>query len=228
MASATQLSHNDTTVLGLIFDPENASPDLQQPQPVQPPESPSDRDDDNVEVSVIQSLNEAEVSDSSIREAITAFDEILKVEPKRASAYNNRAQARRMLYNVDELHAHAPDVKLIMQDLNSAIQYASSTPSPTTAHAKVLSAAYTQRGSLYFQCSKDAKVRSVVASVDGDGNLDSRTCEEIASRDFAMGGKFGNALAKRMAVHTNPYAKLCGEMVKQAMQAELSVASGRM
>jgi hypothetical protein len=228
MASATQLSHNDTTVLRLIFDPENASPDLQQSQPVEQPEASSDRDLDHVESRVIQSLNEDEVPDSTIRQAITAFDEILKADPKRASAYNDRAQARRMLHNMDELYSHAPDVKLIMQDLNSAIQYASSTPSSTAAQAKVLSAAYTHRGYLYLQCSKDAKLRSVVASIGGDSSLDSRTCEEIASRDFVMGGKFGNALAKRMAVHTNPYAKLCGEMVKQAMQAELGVAVARM
>jgi len=44
--------------------------------------------------------------------------------------------------------------------------------------------------------------------------------EENASRDFMMGGKFGNEIAKALAVSTNPTAKLCGDMVREAMRKE--------
>jgi hypothetical protein len=44
--------------------------------------------------------------------------------------------------------------------------------------------------------------------------------EENASKDFMMGGRFGNEIAKALAVSTNPTAKLCGEMVREAMRKE--------
>jgi hypothetical protein len=44
--------------------------------------------------------------------------------------------------------------------------------------------------------------------------------EENASRDFMMGGRYGNEIAKALAVSTNPTAKLCGEMVRGAMRKE--------
>jgi len=44
--------------------------------------------------------------------------------------------------------------------------------------------------------------------------------EEAASRDFMMGGRLGNEVAKQMAVVANPTAKLCGDMVREAMRKE--------
>jgi len=44
--------------------------------------------------------------------------------------------------------------------------------------------------------------------------------EENASRDFMMGGRYGNEIAKALAVSANPTAKLCGEMVREAMRKE--------
>jgi hypothetical protein len=44
--------------------------------------------------------------------------------------------------------------------------------------------------------------------------------EEHASRDFMMAGRYGNDIGKRLAVAMNPTAKLCGEMVKEAMRKE--------
>ena len=43
---------------------------------------------------------------------------------------------------------------------------------------------------------------------------------EAASRDFWMGGRYGNEVARGLAVHANPTAKLCGQMVKEAMRRE--------
>lgn len=48
--------------------------------------------------------------------------------------------------------------------------------------------------------------------------------EEAASRDFALGGRYGNDIAKGLAVSTNPTAKLCGQMVREAMKKEYGPA----
>jgi hypothetical protein len=50
--------------------------------------------------------------------------------------------------------------------------------------------------------------------------------EEMASRDFEMGGRYGNDVAREMAVRTNPYAKLCGNIVKGAMRGEMLGMTG--
>lgn len=44
--------------------------------------------------------------------------------------------------------------------------------------------------------------------------------EELASRDFMMGGRYGNEIARGLAVATNPTAKLCGSIVREAMRKE--------
>jgi hypothetical protein len=44
--------------------------------------------------------------------------------------------------------------------------------------------------------------------------------EENASRDFVMGGRYGNQIAGKLAVGANPTAKLCGEMVREALRRE--------
>jgi hypothetical protein len=42
----------------------------------------------------------------------------------------------------------------------------------------------------------------------------------MASRDFMLGGRYGNQIAKALAVATNPTAKLCGSIVQEAMSKE--------
>ncbi len=41
-----------------------------------------------------------------------------------------------------------------------------------------------------------------------------------------MGGRYGNDVAREMAVRTNPYAKLCGNIVKEAMRGEMLGMTG--
>jgi hypothetical protein len=45
--------------------------------------------------------------------------------------------------------------------------------------------------------------------------------EEMASHDFFLGGRYGNKAAQQLAVQTNPYAKMCGAIVKEAMRKEV-------
>ena len=50
--------------------------------------------------------------------------------------------------------------------------------------------------------------------------------EDAASREFALGGRYGNEIAKGLAVSTNPTAKLCGQMVREAMKNEYGPSFG--
>ncbi|OAA67261.1 hypothetical protein SPI_01837 [Niveomyces insectorum RCEF 264] len=94
--------------------------------------------------------------------------------------------------------------------------------SPTAA--KTLSLAYTQRAAVYYATAKHMEPGSGLGldtSVDRpEAQWTRLDFEEAASRDFAMGGHFGNEIARGLAVGTNPTAKLCGKMVQQMMKSE--------
>ena len=88
--------------------------------------------------------------------------------------------------------------------------------------AKVLSSAYTHRGYLLWQASRSSAVQDVLEAVEELKGLGQHQIEEMASMEFAAGGRYGNAIAQQLAVKTNPYAKLCGSIVKEALQKEIS------
>ena len=46
--------------------------------------------------------------------------------------------------------------------------------------------------------------------------------EELASRDFSVAGRYGNKTAQQLAIKTNPYAKMCGQIVKEALRQEIT------
>lgn len=50
--------------------------------------------------------------------------------------------------------------------------------------------------------------------------LSSEQLEDMASKDFFLGGRYGNKIARELSVKTNPYAKMCGAIVQEAMRME--------
>ncbi|KAJ2712259.1 Tetratricopeptide repeat protein 36 [Coemansia spiralis] len=110
-------------------------------------------------------------------QAITQLSALINEWPQYASAYNNRAQARR-LQGLDG----------VIEDLDTAIRLA--------ADRRTLAQAFTQKG--------------VVLREMGD--------QDGAFYCFSQGAKHGNEVAKMAAARENPYAKMCGNMVAQAMQ----------
>lgn len=44
--------------------------------------------------------------------------------------------------------------------------------------------------------------------------------EEAASKDFSGAARFGDEVAREMSVRTNPYAKMCGAIVRNALKEE--------
>lgn len=175
------------------------------------------------------------------RKCVSRLDKLVQDYPQYASARNNRAQALRRLYgdamlvsdsprlsqallqNVDESERSAA-AKTVLDDLDTAI----SLLTPKAAYSKLspqvartLSNAHTQRAAIYLLTSKLLVSKSVsVAPGRSEGSWSKLDFEEHASRDFALGGRYGNEIAKGLAVSTNPTAKLCGQMVREAMKKE--------
>lgn len=219
MSSATQLSLKDRAVLGALFDPE-ASLDRStniQDLPSTIPAWIIDR-----EQSAVRLLNVCSPSQQDVLAAITQLSTIIDEQPTYASAYNNRAQAYRLQYTQD-----ASTVLRILEDLSTAINLA--TPAPfevvSTDSARVLAGAHTHRGYLLLRASTSSHFFDLLKSTTHALVIgaDQARCEELASHDFGVAGRYGHKTAQSLAVKTNPYAKLCGQIVKEALQREITM-----
>ncbi|BDD62869.1 hypothetical protein MPDQ_004769 [Monascus purpureus] len=201
------------------------------------------------EVDIIRRLQAATTTSvDTVKEAITALDTLIEERPTYPSAYVNRAQARRMLIPDSKLLQSKNMVdnepaSRILNDLAQAISLASpKIPSDriSKTQARVLADAHTHRGYLFLKAARvkredqmvstsipiyesrseeDAKKTAAVTRSILDLSADQ--LEEMASRDFAQGGRYGNRVAGSLAVRTNPYAKMCGAIVKEAMRKEI-------
>lgn len=123
----------------------------------------------------------------------------------------------------------------LWSDLTQAI--ALSTPSQQTAsvspaQARLLSNAHTHRGYILLKAGKIRKEAETDHSEAGEnirrggptqlhkiGTRDE--LEEMASQDFFQAGRYGNDVAREVSVQTNPYAKMCGTIVKEALRKEI-------
>ncbi|KAK3304241.1 uncharacterized protein B0T15DRAFT_233793 [Chaetomium strumarium] len=175
------------------------------------------------------------------RKCVSRLGQLIQNHPQYASARNNRAQALRRLYGDALLIPDAPRnpqallqqfddferlgaAKTVLSDLDHAIsllapKVAYSRLSPQVA--RTLSNAHTQRAAIYLMTSKLLGSKAVSIDVERpEASWSKLDFEEQASRDFAMGGRYGNEIAKALAVSTNPTAKLCGQMVREAMKKE--------
>ncbi|KPI45731.1 uncharacterized protein AB675_750 [Cyphellophora attinorum] len=227
MASATYLSRNDNAVLGALFDPESSLSNSTPVADTLPSNFSSTELQDILETErrALLPLNVERPSEDTIATSISDLDTIIEQWPEYASAWNNRAQTRRMLFEIQTLHQEIEALRLIMGDLSQAIALATpqnpSSPVPA-AHAKVLASAHTHRGYLLYAASKSEDLATAMtSSIQSLEGLDSEQLEERASHDFSLGGRYGNDMARQLAVRTNPYAKLCGSIVKEAMQKEV-------
>ncbi len=223
----TQLSKNDSGVLSALFDPESS---LSSTVPV-------DHDShifcnaskwdalQEQERLALRSINKEAPQTEELEYAICCFTEIIESEPGYGSAWNNRAQARRMLIRDDELPQDPSLVAELLTDLAQAISLATPAKADITissADASVLASAHTHRGYLLLLASKSGRGRKMLSNTPGLCSMSIEDLEEAASRELAMGGRYGNETARQLAVKTNPYAKLCGSIVREALTKEIA------
>ncbi|PWY91907.1 hypothetical protein BO94DRAFT_533345 [Aspergillus sclerotioniger CBS 115572] len=202
------------------------------------------------EISIIRTLQSESTSISTIQQAIQDLDALIAEYPTYPSAYVNRAQTLRLLINTttalsssseqdkkqdEDEKLFAPEnaeyASTLLGDLGRAIALASpvSPADPvSTVQARLLADAHTHRGYLLL---KAARVKKESSGEDADGKrvggpdrlrgVEPGQLEDMASRDFFFGGKYGNKVAQQLAVQTNPFAKMCGAIVKEALRKEV-------
>lgn len=227
MGLTLRLSDNDSSVLNALFDSEAS---LQNSLSIDSnlfgayPQSTL-KEVQRRERDALLLVNDENPSQANVDSAIEILDDIIRTYPLHASAWNNRAQTRRIPFSFEALSKHPQELGKIVDDLEQAVSLASPHP-PTQAlspmQAKVLASAHTHRGTLLWMASRSEPVAEAFACVKPLGEVDKNQFEELASREFALGGRYGNSTAKQLAVKTNPYAKLCGSIVKEALQKEIA------
>jgi len=245
-----QLSTADAKVLVQVFDPESGP---RNAAVVVDPDQPSDRHlcDEAVQVlkqkerhaiAVVEQYESARERPQSKHEpyvsALRILDDVIKQNPTYASALNNRAQLRRWRYGdrflmcqskAREDPERAAAGIAVVHDLQSCIALTApdnrqSAVSP--AQGRLLAQAYTQLAAVYLAASKDLDSPSVMNILNLGAAFGSREqLEEEASKYFYLGGLYGNEVAKALAVQINPHAKLCGNIVREAMCQEIAEVS---
>ena len=255
--SKPSLTSNDSAVLQALFDAESSpSPSSSHittdaSLPPLPHISPSILPALQArELEAIKPLNTPEHTKpeaAAIKSAITHLDAIIQEHEDYASAYVNRAQAYRLLIDsstasLEQATSHCAS---LLNDLARAISLL--TPAQPTAPvspltARVLANAHTHRAYLLYRASRAKSTSSDSTSISTSSPESERTVsvlpahlremssdalEEMASYDFSLGGRYGNPVAKELAVRTNPYAKMCGAIVRDAMRGEIEEWLGR-
>lgn len=183
---------------------------------------------------------------NALSEAYMRLTKLIESHPKSAALRNDRTQVFRLHYGDDTIiptedSKLRPDIAsktvVALSDLTEAIRLmtppaAQSRISPL--QCRILAQAYTQRGALFHRASKSLAEKGPDAVITG-GQLSPFQelsgwqvidLEEAASKDFFMGGRYGNEIGKALAVHTNPTAKLCGQIVQEAMKKEFLPVEG--
>ncbi|OAQ73129.1 hypothetical protein VFPPC_00920 [Pochonia chlamydosporia 170] len=193
------------------------------------------------EFSESQSQDASETAINGYRNCLAELDTLISEFPNYASARNNRAQIMRRLYGdamlleittgmplplIEQPDASEKKKAAVgaLQDLEKSISLLSpatlSTPISPQA-ARTLSMAYTQRAAIYLRTSKLLSDRLLDIDESRDEAKWTRVeFEQAASHDLAFGGRYGNQIAKGLAVSVNPTAKLCGQIVREAMKKE--------
>lgn len=226
----TSLSANDARILNALFDPETLPSSVAKSKDASAIDTklPPHPTISSSQLSVLETQQNDIIrrisGDSSadlIEAGISELDSMIASNPTYPSAFVNRAQLRRIRIEVSlakDAHiftASEADIEALFADLSRAIHLSLPPASPTDPvsayQARILRTAYSHRAFLYLKASETG------TDLKGLGKSE---LEEFASKDFAAAARYGDEAAREMSVRTNPYAKMCGAIVKNALREE--------
>lgn len=245
------LSKTYTRILACVFDPESAQasqnvtidsnlPEDNQISDCQVLQRIARRQRDAIRL--IEQFETSEVptesaKDEAYKAALMILDDLIAEHPDFAAARNDRAQLRRWRYGDHDTICQAASSiteeqakmgAVAVQDLRTALRLAAPTRTDASVSSKqgrLLAQSYTQLGALLLAASQDLDRQDYVIVSAGFEDWTKSRFEDEASRAFFLGGAYGNDVARALAVHTNPHAKLCGSVVEEAIRREIAAGS---
>ncbi|MCJ1447019.1 MAG: hypothetical protein MMC23_007527 [Stictis urceolatum] len=250
-SAAGKLTQHDNAVLSQLFDPEAAPSDVKidpslpaDPHVTDPKLLEEVRHREKLIVlSVEQVMREptkTREKDRALRQA--QVDLIaLQAQYKYAGLWNDLAQVIRLQLGDDILLASlrtcssspcssspatVESANLVIEALDTVINLLAPSSAQlrvSPSQARIMSSALLQRGALfnaaYKHLLREPNAEAIIKKFQGWKKDD---FQEAASEAFFNAGRLGNELGKALAVHTNPTAKLCGQMVQDAMRREFA------
>lgn len=234
---AKTLSPNDRLVLSRVFESHPARSlskslvDPELPTATRTNLSPTVLEKlQSQEHSIITTCGGSSVSEESLKQAIDQLTVLIRSHPTYSSAYNNRAQVLRLLYG-NNLYSEEVKTTTLWSDLCTAIRLElPEQPNKKVCdfQARVLRSGFAQRGYMTWKAAKRAKNGSENANYLPEELkvLTQSEMEERARADFELAGRYGDQEAMKMAVSANPYARLCGNIVQEAMKVEIEKMRG--
>ena len=226
------LSANDRTVLSDIFDPESGlATEVLVNSAL--PDDPHITDDDTwiaikqrekAIILKVENILKNKEPRSTLGQQLQDMQKLIELYPSCACLFNDYAQILRLLHGNDTISGDFPEMTAeVYKILTIAIKLL--TPSiyqtaVSPVQCRTLAQAHTQRGALLHGLAKAFDGRPTGKLLGFLGISTTMDLQEAATRDFVMGGRYGNEVSKALAVHTNPTAKLCGQIVRNAMRQE--------
>ncbi|KAF2243190.1 hypothetical protein BU26DRAFT_523545 [Trematosphaeria pertusa] len=226
----TTLSTNDARILNALFDPETLPSSVAASKSASMIDAslPPHPNIPSSQLSILETQQNdivREISSSSspsrIEDAIRQEDAIIEKHPNYPSPHLNRAMLRRLHLesalpkNQTLFSAPEEQISALFTDLSRAIHISLPSASPSSPvspyQARILRTAYAHRAYLYLKAAETG------VQLIGKGNSE---LEELASSDFAAAARYGDEVAREMSVRTNPYAKMCGAIVRNALKEE--------
>ncbi|KAL1782134.1 tetratricopeptide repeat protein 36 [Sigmodon hispidus] len=208
---------NDQAVLQAILNPETPFGDVIG---LDLEEAEKEGDEDGVfpqaqleqsKALELQGVRAAEAGD--LHTALERFGQAICLLPERASAYNNRAQARRLQGDVAAARRRV---------VNCSYGLGLGCPHPADLHhlspplragaLEDLERAVTLSGGRGRAARQSFVQRGLLARLQGR--------DDDARRDFEQAARLGSPFARRQLVLLNPYAALCNRMLTDMMGAE--------
>lgn len=237
----TSLSVNDARILNALFDPETLPSSVARSKdsalidsslPPHPQISATQLDELEAHQNDIIKSVSSNSTPAQINSAITQVDASIAECPSYPSAHLNRAMLWRLKLEAglndaekESIYSRAAqkDIDALFNDLAHAIHLCLPSTSPSSASvspyiARILRTAHSHRAYLYL------KAVETDAALWG---LSKSELEEAASRDFSAAARFGDEVAREMSVRTNPYAKMCGAIVRNALREEREEYEGK-
>lgn len=212
---AATLTPRDTAILSSLFTNEPPQISIPKPTPSIPAPLLAIR---KREAAAIAPLNVEKPSEEVVNKAVSELSSLIEEHDDFASAYNNRAQARRLVKG-DDLTAEGAAES--WTDLRRCVALCRAQPE-AEQDEKLLGAAYTQMGVLLLATAKSVKAGADAAHLPEElRTLSAEELEHEAENKFKEGAKCGDEAAKMMVVHLNPMRKLCGQMVREALRRDM-------
>jgi hypothetical protein len=182
-------------------------------------------------------------SASEIKSIEAAITNTIETHPTYPSAYLNRAQITRLLLETTHGTLFTPQttepLQSILTDLQTAIALTTpSHPTPSSPispyQSHILLTAHSHLAYLYLKASETSSLFSSSSSSSSPSASTSTSSalpkqiagksqtelEELASKEFGKAAWYGDPVAREMSVRTNPYAKMCGAIVRNAIEEE--------